>query len=497
MRWRKDQGSVLIAVVVVLMLASMAALAVAITLQDYSRLQAKQRDELQAFHAAEAGAMEVVSWFNTSGTVISAINPWFASLFVRDGGSSIPYPALLATLQSAGSSGLDVSTQGDGLLPVLLGASGSEVAEVTSLYLYYTDYDPLAGEHTSVADVVAVVHSRGRTKRGSEKGVWMYLVPWWLEGAPAPIVSRAKAKFGGNAAGHWGEVWAAGKMETPLESQMKKYVSDDEWLKYRSESQILFDSTWGVPKWDPTWVEGTDYHKDPETGLDVVDVRPYQPADGVILKGVDYTNVFWQSQTLDWPDYKYERFERLSKHKGRYFSSDATGNLYRDGIVDADHLTTDPTDLNTGTMADRSTNPDVWAEVDYDVIFIDTIDGAPPAADGSNLATLNISGGDMSWKGFYYICANMRLTGSPTSAIPVKDPNGNYTPGGEKAFMDGILAVKGSIEVAGNPIVYGSVYADGGFSGGGTMDVYYNVELANGFPAPLHPAALAYFKVED
>jgi Tfp pilus assembly protein PilX len=55
MKRRSDRGSVLITVIVVLMLVSIGGLLLTITLQDYARMLDRQRDEMRAFHAAEAG----------------------------------------------------------------------------------------------------------------------------------------------------------------------------------------------------------------------------------------------------------------------------------------------------------------------------------------------------------------------------------------------------------------------------------------------------------
>ena len=496
MKRKHDRGSVLISVIVLLILASMGVMATTLLIQNYAQAQAKIRDEMRAFHAAEAGPMEVVSWFNTSGSVILQAYPtktYFASLFARDTASTTtPYSRLDKALREASHNGIDVKQVEPGLLPTLTNKQGKQVGQVTDLHLYHHNFDPLAGTHVPIPDVVCIVNSTGVTPSGSEKEVWLYLTPWWMEGAPAAIVSRAAVNFGGNAMGHWGEVWAESNCEMVAESQAKKVlVPEDPWLKFRSEAKIYFDSTWGVDKW------GKPFYT--ESGHDVVGVlngaHPPYPTDGVVIKGVDYTGRTEQFTTLDWPHYDYNLFKNLAMRKGRYFRTDAAGNLYRDGIIDEAHKVSDPArELNTGTLEDRSDDPALWEKVKYDIIFVDTIDGNPPNAAGTNLATLKINGAGMSWKGFYYLNMNMELAGSPTSNIPCKDPNGVYQ--GLKAFCDGIFVSTGWIDVTGNPIIYGSCYAERGWGGTGTVDVYYNVELANGFPVPLHPMVATKFKVE-
>jgi hypothetical protein len=49
--------------------------------------------------------------------------------------------------------------------------------------------------------------------------------------------------------------------------------------------------------------------------------------------------------------------------------------------------------------------------------------------------------------------------------------------------FNGLLYTTGNFDSTGNPIVYGAVVAEGGFTGSGTPDIWYNKNLANGLPA--------------
>ncbi|KPL09252.1 hypothetical protein AMJ85_06960, partial [candidate division BRC1 bacterium SM23_51] len=123
---KRTDGSVLISVVVVLMLAAGAGLALTMTIQDYARMEAKGRDELQAYYAAEAGVLEVVSWFNTSGTVVASTASTLVPLFVRN--EEDEYATLAASLPSGG---IDIGNDYDeSLLPILRDAAGTKRASV-------------------------------------------------------------------------------------------------------------------------------------------------------------------------------------------------------------------------------------------------------------------------------------------------------------------------------------------------------------------------------
>jgi hypothetical protein len=188
----------------------------------------------------------------------------------------------------------------------------------------------------------------------------------------------------------------------------------------------------------------------------------------------DYGTEIFQDQTLKWPVYDYAALKKIAQMKGRYYGTDASGNVYRDGIKDSAHLVSDLNALNV--PGDRSS----WASIPYDVVFIDTPTGTEPTP-ATVLPTIRLSGSGTSWKGFYWIGANLDVSGmGQPSALACERPdlvNQNLN-----IFMDGVLAVMGTYEGTGNEIIYGSLFVDRGFLGTGTPDVYYNWRLAIGFP---------------
>jgi len=475
---KRTDGSVLISVVVVLMLAAGAGLALTMTIQDYARMEAKGRDELQAYYAAEAGVLEVVSWFNTSGTVVASTASTLVPLFVRN--EEDEYATLAASLPSGG---IDIGNDYDeSLLPILRDAAGTKRASVTSLKIFPPGDFPQ--EQARLPYLICVVRSDSVARGGADKRVTLFLCyhNLKLDGAPGAIISQAAIDIDGNVKAHWGEVWSDANMSLPNKSQTPTEL-EDEWLKFRAQGSLEFASNWQVNKW------GVPYHAGGEG--DVVDGTDY-PCQGVAYGDIgEYASMMEQNQTLDWPNYDYEEVKYLARSKGRYYSTDADGNVYRDGIEDADHLLSDLSELNV--EGERGAN---WANVDYEVIFVDTIDGNEPTTDGANMATLRLSGSGASWKGFYYICANLDVTGmGQPDDIPIKRPDGVYFD--KEAFMDGILCVRGAYDGAGNEVVYGSIYAKGGFTGSGTPDVYYNVDLRDGIPFPLYSLVeLALWKIE-
>ncbi len=467
-RTHRQQGSVLITVIVLLIIAAMSVVALTLTLQDYARAQAKDRKELQAFYAAEAGCHEVMAWMNTRGV---GAPPAIAPYFTPD--STGNFPMLAANI----GSGIDIAAYGSQYLPVLRDASGKEVARVTDLKIL-----PPVQPDPPIDRLLCIVRSVGQAARsGNTKVAELYLaVPVSLDpltGAPAAIMSYASTSFGGNMKVHWGEVWSLSNINMPNKSQMGDNQTQDPYKKYRTEGQIEFNSTWKADKWGKPYASGT-YGTIVNPSLTTLNMPCDAVAYGSI--GSDYGQMMYQRASLKWPKYDYELIKSIAKSKGRYFVVDASGKLYRDGIVDAAHRVTFEA-LNVSGVAPNRSN---WDDIEYDVVMVDTIAGVKPTP-STPLPTISISGSGVNWKGLYYICANLDMSGLGTGsipAIPMVREDGLVNTKDGKVFMDGLLVLEGSFSGTGNGILYGACYIERGYSGTGTIDVWYNVALRDGFP---------------
>jgi hypothetical protein len=223
----------------------------------------------------------------------------------------------------------------------------------------------------------------------------------------------------------------------------------DRFAKYRTEGKINFDPNW----------------KD-QLGGDIYDQSRQNPGAAPASGRYDAFSQYLPPGTLSWPQFDYQTFKDQAMAHGRYYTTDAAGNIYKNGTTRVDFYT-------EFTVQDRATSP-------YDLIFIDTINRQPPAADGSNLATIKISGSGRGTKGVMYIAANVDAGGigtPPSMFARDRDGNVRYL---EKIFHDGVIYSSGTISMSGNAGVYGAIVTQRGFTGGGTPDVWYNGELANG-----------------
>ncbi len=225
-----------------------------------------------------------------------------------------------------------------------------------------------------------------------------------------------------------------------------------------------------------------------------------------------------QNQELNWPDYDYDELkEYVQSNEFGYFFTDENGNIYG--------IDTDPNSITYGQYVQKSyhdwfntsESDSTYNDIDELLVFIDSYpmddNGDPGPVDangvpiinetyyprnprelpsGATLPTISISGNGTHSHGAFFIAANVTKTGagnppsmdSINAANPgtIVMPNDNNPPNGDKkkVFHNGLFWSWGTVNMGGNPIVYGSIYAEDGYAAGGTPDVYYNYRMADG-----------------
>lgn len=479
---RGRRGAVLLAIALTLTLVTaIGAVLMARTVLDQHRINERRRDLWRAYHHAEAGIAQIQQWgaypsqFDPDTTLFEAQIP--PGLDVEDLlilSDESRYPVIAAL----DSEGLTVTeTQLDAMgIDGFVTESGWDLGRITRIsilplddiqssaeaHLTETEYrDSLYVSTNPDDDTYAYfkVLSRGVSSAGLEREVRAYLRPSLLAliASPGPLISLATGAAFGNAKVHWGEAWSKTDFDMLNNSQVT-YALTDPLVAWRSEAGF---------NWPSNWQESATY----QAGR-LHDKTADFP--GLFPDGTgDWKEVFQQNMgagTLSFPDFggKYEDFKRLAKANNRYFTSDAQGNVYRHGQqID---------------FYQAFTSPD--ADAPFELAFIDTIDQQPPAADGSNLATISVSGNNEAgyrMRGFFYIAANFEVSGvgSPPS-LGVESPLTSTDTTLQKIFLDGVIFAAGTLDMAGNAGVYGGILAEHGFVGGGTPDVWYNVGLEDG-----------------
>lgn len=451
---RRRRGSVIATALFLTALAAIGTLLMSRTLLDQQRLNDRRRDLWRSFLIAEAGVAQVQHW----GLYPDDYTPNTNLFEVTDPTSNVPgerFGNLAAALNGGGVT-IDQEMLEQAGITAMTTGDGTEMGRIVEIQLLPPE----------VSDPVACffkVQSTGESDSGLQRVVLAYMginpVTSTSLAVPAALISLNTGNTFGNGKIHWGEAWSKNDFDMDVSPNNMSYLTDDPWAIYRTEEQVNFSNNWKVGN-----NSNTDHLHDPSADL-----------PGLFPNGEgDFKDNFVQNVppgTLDWPDFlsEYQTFKDLAMSNGRYYSTDSSGNIYRDG----DESSTPVDFLTEFGIADRSSAP-------FDLVFIDTVDGNPPALDGSNLAQINVSGNGLGLKGIFYINANFDANGvgSPPSVEGV-DPDGNSATL-QKIFHHGLLYSSGWMSMGGNAGIYGSVVAERGFDGGGTPDIYYDSDLADG-----------------
>ncbi|MFW5870098.1 MAG: hypothetical protein ACOCVL_00385 [Candidatus Sumerlaeota bacterium] len=463
------RGTVLVTTFFLTAIVAFSALYLVINMRDHQRTNQRSRELMHAFLAAEAGVAQVVHWGNYPDEYDGGGE---TGRFFRAPDTSFPNltPESLSPYVLVPNDKLDTFTTD----------YGREISQIKEIRLLPPDAD------NDPVDCLFKVQSTGETPSGRDRVVMAYINPSPVKhgkvALQAGLISLSTAAQLGNGKVHWGESWSKQDFDVLSKSQLDNLDNTDSdydpYAKYRSEGQLIFDNTWkifdpGKPK------KGGDLHN-PDSArwpgdLPTGSVDPYEEAfEQFIPEGV-----------LEWPDFlsEYETFKTQAKSSGRYFSTDASGNIYRDGVETAENIVNFDDEFGD---ADRENSP-------YDLVFIDTIDGNPPADDGSNLATIQNSGNNIGMKGVFYLCANydQQGIGNPATLDSAEKPNPQPDGSTEytmtslsKVYLDGIIYAAGTVRFQGNPVIYGACIAEKGYLSGGTPDIYFNHNLVDGLEIP-------------
>jgi len=151
--------------------------------------------------------------------------------------------------------------------------------------------------------------------------------------------------------------------------------------------------------------------------------------------------------------WEYRKFKDLAMRFGTYYVPDREGRLYRDGNMDSAPAQTPAEVFGSQAVGHHR-----------GLVFIDTVDQAPPSAD--NLTTLVLDSPYM--EGVFYVNAHVVLRPGEAS----------HADG--RPAVQGVLHAAGSLHVEQPARLSGAVVAEGGLTGADLLDVRYDHDLARG-----------------
>jgi len=331
----------------------------------------------------------------------------------------------------------------------------------------------------------ATVRVTGESRSGVSRTVEMELIPIGAPGLANSIGSGGTAGWNGNFRVHWGGVRAVGSVTLANPG------------KTASQPAALGGAIDG----DSVGGGNVGYHNGPPGGYSTWDhwfaLKTAGTVDGFATQA-DLKDAYGQSATI-WGDnlgpmdsnvtpesvatWDYASLKQLSQEKGWYYES-GTG-------------------VNAGKIKGPKTGG-VWTDFkpalanQTGFMFIDTTNGSPPAADGSNLASFDVAGGWYTGVSAY-VGGNLDFSGlgSGTSTVgqtppwdatcspPCTSPTDSEDPALRQSrtldvHIKGAFYSAGTVQGGGNVKSYGAFVALRGYGASGDPEVWYDWGLRDG-----------------
>jgi hypothetical protein len=454
-----QRGTTLIMTVILLLLLSLFSLMIFHDSESEVRMAGAQKDELQALYFAEAGIQLVNYWFHHPDN------------FRDEGNFFQDYPA-----GAPGQFFLKRSTDINGA-PAFLDASGRSQFHGTQdrpdlaydsarpnddYFLNDPDRGVLRRLHkggglaglkiyrSAMPGLVCTVEATGATSSGAKRTV----VAEFME-TPVPVLTGAiqievPMDQPLPLLVHWGDVKAFGK------NNLGKNLTA---IPVKDTAALPDGSPYPADHRIDGWV---DFY----IGEEIVNPLPKDCEDcSEPYLSAGYGNIH-QRQNISPDHWDYSVYKSAARLYGTYYSTDAEGRLYLDGIRDSAHEYSAQQAFAVGNSRR--------------FIFIDTIDGNPPAS--GNLATLTAEAGDLS--GIAYLNANLKLISSGSGKTIQAQPPPPFS--GSSVVLDGIhfngaIYSPGSLYVEGHSMLFGGVSFGKGISGPGTLEIWYDDRLRSGY----------------
>jgi hypothetical protein len=299
---------------------------------------------------------------------------------------------------------------------------------------------------------ICTVESTGRTAGGASRMIRVEL----YEAAVPVLTAAAGAGEAGPAVGpvrlHWGGLRYDGDGRLPADPDEVPGPTPPAFVDGRPYA--------GPPRLDPWMAVIMGGRLLAPTGDGVVDPSAWERWTGrgnVSIGAAAFTDAD------SWP---YRELKRWARRFGRYYTTDPEGRLYRDGRSPAVEL-----DEVLGTYDEPAT-----------LVFVDTIDGAPPrSGPGGNLSTLTLSrstGWHRVFIGGNLILAPLTVPDDAPLVVPSPLSDGGTVTLRGVAFSGGLF-IAGRLAVERESRLFGAIYAGGGFEGTERLELWYDRRLGD------------------
>ena len=271
-----------------------------------------------------------------------------------------------------------------------------------------------------------------------------------LAGASPVNMADAGSHSYPRVSAHWGDVQLAGDVQLGRANEFPR----------RSAQAAVTGMGYEEPgspqedRWMEAWIGGTPLFDEAQAIVPPNVHATWDPVPGL--------------PPSPWP---YQTFKDHARRFGTYYVPDQEGRLYKDGTMDP-----------SAALAPAEVFGSKAAGDQRGLVFVDTLDRQPPTK--TNLATLVLDSAYM--EGVFYVNAHVILRPEGQGeTIPALSPPTETTSALASRVpvsiadvtIQGVLHATGTLQVEGPSRVFGSVVAERGLAGGGSLEVWYDFDL--------------------
>lgn len=471
----EEKGVALIIAMLVLVMLTLIGLAALGTSTTEMSISANVKGNSQALYLAEAGVNQVLYWFNNPDTFTPGTAATINGNTQSNGnaiilGDTTTYDNFFRKRRNSGTSFMgtsqsqfyDVSNTGSMTTNAAnitttaknVTTSAMRINDATylnNLFGYLSDtgriteiivYGPiLQGANGNFA----TVRVKAETNSGATRTIEQEIGPSFYMTLQGSVESGAGASWNGNTIAHWGSIHVKNNVNRNNLNNIPTTASDP-YFNLQAEGTVTI---------------GSDTCTSSTQGSSCSNWSGYDLRAG-------------QTVTIDtWDKAKVKAF---AQGEGSYYVYDCTSGRVFKNAVGAVGSSNDFGDFKTFANGNS-----------FELVYIDK--GSSCGAGGA----ITVSGGGGFYtEGVFYMDIGFNTGGLGTgtsSATLNSDSNAGNDVKNHGASVNninvnfnGVLYTTGTLAGAGNMVVYGSVVALGGYSSGGTIDIYYNSDLATNPP---------------
>lgn len=465
----QEKGVALIIAMLVLVMLTLIGLAAIGTSTTEMSISANVKGSSQALYLAEAGINQVLYWFNNPDEFDPGTAATINGNTVSSPGTMVMPNDFFRKRRNSGSGFIgtsesqfyDVDNNGPGdttnaaTITSVLKDVGTSAMRITNTNNYFSNLFSYLNDIGRITEITvygpilqgangnyATVRVTAQTNSGATRTIEQEIGPSFFITLQGSVESGAGASWNGNTIAHWGSILVKDDVDRNNLNNIPTTASDS-YFSLKAEGSVTISGT--------TCTSGS-----PCTDWPNYDLRA------------------GESVTIDqWDKAKVKSY---AQGEGSYYVYDCANDRVFKNAVGSVGSSNDFGDFETFANGNS-----------FELVYIDK-GSSCVAGDTITVA----GGGGFYTEGVFYMDIGFNTqglgTGTSSATLNSDSDSGNDVHNHGTAVdninvnFNGVLYTTGALTGGGNAVVYGSVVALGGYQSGGTIDVYYNSDLATNPP---------------